>query len=376
MSSHERSLATPRGGPRREPGPARWLLHGTVPSLDGLRALSILLVLLGHVGMGRHSPLAWLPRAEDVGVEMFFVISGFLITLLLERERRRTGTVSLRAFYVRRCLRIVPAYAFFLLSLYAAGRIFGTPPPPRDWVAVLSYTSNVALTTSWDLKHTWSLSVEEQFYLVWPMLFLLLGRRRAGLVCLAVVAAGPGVRAALDHFWFAGRGGLGVKLFALGRADCLAAGCCLAIAATAPGPGRLLRRCVRRPVLLVLVAAALLALAKAVPSLGAGHRWAFVYDAYAAPSAHCVLMAALLWGCVHSTGSPLYRLLNSGPARFVGVLSYGLYLWQQPFTNPDATRWVCRFPLNVAAALLMACLSYTLIESPFLRLKRRFSSAA
>src|SRR4051812_37665351 len=81
-----------------------WLWRGTVPSLNGLRALSILVVLASHLGMRQDSTIPWLPIAGEMGVEMFFVISGFLITLLLLREQRRTGTVSLRAFYLRRAL--------------------------------------------------------------------------------------------------------------------------------------------------------------------------------------------------------------------------------------------------------------------------------
>ena len=94
-----------------------WLWKGSVPALNGLRAVSILLVLAGHLSLQKESLLRCLPNTGYLGVQMFFVISGFLITLLLMRERRHTQGISLRLFYLRRMLRILPAYWAFLLGV-------------------------------------------------------------------------------------------------------------------------------------------------------------------------------------------------------------------------------------------------------------------
>ena len=113
-----------------------------------------------------------------LGVKVFFVISGYLITRLLIAEHARTGRISLRGFYVRRVWRIFPAFYAFVGAMLAAWAIGWIALAPGDVVAALTYTMNYHYERSWGLGHIWSLSIEEQFYLVWPFLFLALGRTR------------------------------------------------------------------------------------------------------------------------------------------------------------------------------------------------------
>ena len=141
-----------------------------IPSLDGLRAISISLVLFGHLvgtrNFGRPDP--GLGDVAHLGVVVFLVISGFLITSLLLKEHAHTGTVSLKLFYARRSLRIFPAsYAFLACVglLWLGGTIHLRP---ADIWHAASYTVNYVENTSWEVAHLWSLSIEEQFYLLWP----------------------------------------------------------------------------------------------------------------------------------------------------------------------------------------------------------------
>src|SRR5216117_3102727 len=117
-----------------------------------------------------------------MGVDLFVVISGFLITLLFLRERERHGTLSLRGFYTRRALRILPAYVAFLVVCAAIEALGAPGPTPSDWAGLLTYTMNwhaPSLPSQWAVALTWSLSIEEQFYLLWPLLLLRAGPHSA-----------------------------------------------------------------------------------------------------------------------------------------------------------------------------------------------------
>src|SRR5215469_8527111 len=170
-----------------------------IPSLDGLRTLSILMVLLGHLygtlGYPKNAVTLELSHFAHFGVQVFFVISGFLITTLLLREREKTGRINLVHFYLRRTFRIFPA-AFFYISVMAL------VVHPGYLLYAYTYTMCYAgQARPWVLGHLWSLSVEEQFYLLWPAA-LVLGfavRRRIGWT---VVALAPIARLA---FWIAGK---------------------------------------------------------------------------------------------------------------------------------------------------------------------------
>jgi peptidoglycan/LPS O-acetylase OafA/YrhL len=162
-----------------------WRL-GHRPSLDALRGIAILLVLLGHFGV------PWLQAGGTVGVSLFFSLSGYLITGLLLGERAETGRINLRAFYIRRARRLLPALAVLLVAVgawaAATGRLALWLP---DAASVSLYIGNWWWLAGHDLTglaHTWSLAVEEQFYIVWPVALLVLGRRAipGALVAVAV----------------------------------------------------------------------------------------------------------------------------------------------------------------------------------------------
>ncbi len=345
--------------------------------LDGLRGWAIIFVLAFHLGV--------LPGGS-LGVDIFFVLSGFLITTLLVEEWQRRGSISLRHFYLRRALRLFPAL-FTLLLLY--GLIAWWTLPPADaancyWEIVVAgcYISNwetVHAVNLTGLGHTWSLSVEEQFYLLWPaalcvMLALRLPRRRTvQIVCTGIVAC---VLLRIGMYQMH-RGSPAEKTAAIGRmcvgldtrADSLLVGCLVGLIVTArPLPQS--RRVIRATAAAALVAAAGLAYL-AMFSANAEHYFHGLFTVVA-------LMAGAI--IVHMLVAPsrlAALLLEGAPVVAVGRISYGLYLYHMVIIHwmwPVQLGW--RHPGTMAAiaglSLAAALVSYYVIERPCLQLKDRF----
>ena len=166
-----------------------------IPSLDGFRAISILMVCYGHLSGTRNFPVSiveygrWCGDVAHLGVLVFFVISGFLITSLLMSEHEMTDAVSLKRFYLRRIVRIFPAFYAFILVMAVATLLGAAQLTGRDFAYALTYTVNFEPNRALQIGHLWSLSVEEQFYLLWPLTLLLLRERRALFVAVAAICA-------------------------------------------------------------------------------------------------------------------------------------------------------------------------------------------
>jgi len=185
--------------------PKRAADGGKIPSLDGLRGVSIILVLIGHAvpaGTWFTGPHAFALRAiflhSDLGVRAFFVISGYLITDLLLNERSRSGTISLRLFYARRALRILPAFFLYVGAIALLDILGVVPVPNRSWLYALTYTVDFVPVT-WVLGHLWTLSVEEQFYLLWPVVMKLAKLRTCGVAAVIAIFAAPVTHVVLRH---------------------------------------------------------------------------------------------------------------------------------------------------------------------------------
>ena len=327
-----------------------------IPSLDGLRAASILLVLLGHLSGTTHFPrFPYAGVLAIFGVRVFFVISGFLITSLLLAEEQRTGTISLRRFYLRRTMRIFPPF-YFYVAVVAATASFGWIALRRfDLLAALTYTTNYHHERSWYLGHTWSLAVEEQFYLLWPFLVKYLGSRRATWVAWGAVIGAPLVRIGLLVGAPAFRAGIGETFPTV--SDAIATGCLLACYhARIPTAPRLLAFLRRR---LFWLVPAIALLAAAIPSAKV--------DCLVGQTITNLGVALLVERVVRFPGDASGRLLNWRPMVFVGVLSYSLYLWQQPFLDRQAALAINAFPLDIVLAFAAALVSCAFIERPALR---------
>ncbi|MGE5609878.1 MAG: acyltransferase family protein [Bacillota bacterium] len=348
-----------------------YLLQGRIPSLDGLRGIAILLVLLAHVCQTHRFPITG-PLKQffllgGVGVEIFFVLSGFLITTLMLREIDGRGRLSIRHFYRRRILRIVPAYACFLLAVAALVLIGQSELDSRQWAAALTYTVNFLRHPTWEIGHAWSLSIEEHFYLLWPLVMGFGRPDTARRIAMAVIAIGFALRwailTAIPQYT------LMAELWTFTRLDGIAFGCFLALLAHDVLWRQRLDVLAARPALLGLAGVALL-----------GSMWmSNISGKFAVGLAFTINAAAismLTWAAIRYRHSLVGRLLNSRALSAIGVGSYSLYLWQQMFLNHNKSGFPYTFPQNLAFAGLAACMSYWLVERPFLRLKDRLQDRA
>jgi len=296
-------------------------------------------------------------------VRIFFIISGYLITRLLIDEQRSHGRISLTMFYLRRTLRIFPALYFFILAIMwanAAGLVSVSRP---DFLAAVTYTINYKYSTVWELGHLWSLAVEEQFYLLWPVAIVALGLNRALKVACAVVLAAPLVRIFTLVLVPSQRLIIGHPFQTI--ADPLAVGCLLAglrgWLANLPSYQDFLQS----KTFYILVPLTLLL--NWLPGTKVNMLATQTLINF------CIVVCIDRW-VNYPTGIGGW-FLNLAPLRFIGVLSYSLYIWQQLFLNRNRQESWTTFPVNLALAFAAALLSYYLVERPFLDLRRRIEKA-
>ena len=346
----------------RENGPHR------IPSLDGCRAISILLVVLAHLcetpAFQAFDPYARLMyHFGPFGVEVFFVISGFIITTLLLNEERRNGSVSIKKFYIRRAFRIWPvAYAYLLVvAVLAWSHLVSVAP--HHFLYAGTFLMNHVPETNWFTGHFWSLAIEEQFYVLWPIVFLLTTRRGRLICCCLILFVAPLLRTLAYLYEPAVHRAMRFSLLFMG--DAIAIGCLLALLSTELENSRTACRIINLrcffviPVLSVIMYTAL----KFFPT--------FYFAGGKSIALLCI--AATLWKVMH-VRDRAFRLLNTKLLVKIGVLSYSIYVWQQVFLNPTSASVLNRLPLNLLLVCAAATLSYLWIEVPFMRLRPRFSA--
>lgn len=368
------------------PAPRELSIRGRhLPALDGVRALAILGVLAYHLGAG------WAPGGF-LGVDLFFVLSGFLITSLLLEEHASSGTVRLRSFWARRARRLLPGLLLMLVALGAfyafagPGTLVDLAQVRGDAVATVLYVANwhqlFAHQSYFDqfaapspLEHTWSLGIEEQFYVVWPLVvvaLLALTRarwRRPGIV-LAVAGAAT---SAGWMAWLAAHGASANRLYygTDTRASDLLIGAALAFATAArPQPGRRGRRAlaIAGPVALACLLAFWWRAAGAGAASGAPGRFMFEWGFLV-----CALLAAIVLADVRQARpSILGRVLALPPLAFLGMISYEVYLWHWPVITEltPARLGVSGAALDIVRLLVILCLSvgsFYLLDRPIRR---------
>jgi peptidoglycan/LPS O-acetylase OafA/YrhL len=334
--------------------------RGRIPGLDGLRAVSILIVLYAH-GLGTHG-MPSLPQVKvfgDLGVRTFFVISGFLITTLLVGEYEKRGRISLRDFYIRRVYRIFPAFYVYLAAILAVAALGWIALPPIDVVFAATYAMNFHAERTWWLGHLWSLAVEEQFYLLWPLALAVLRPRRALWFALGAIAAAPALRVAAWVVWPSLRP-LTDQAFPF-VFDALATGCVLALARDRLESSPTYLAWIDSKWFWLLPAACIYALS--IPRVG--------FNLGLGVTIGNLGIAMAIHRSVRHPEFPVGRVLESRPLVFIGALSYSLYLWQQPFLNRRADGWFASFPFHLALAFGAALVSYYLVEKPVLALRMR-----
>ena len=347
---------------------------GRWPALDGVRGLAIIFVMVEHTHL---APF----HGGGLGVDLFFVLSGFLISGLLLAEFQRSGGLDIRRFYYRRALRLLPALLVLVAAMVGLALAYHHGEVSRATLAMapktLLYVANVGRTDVGDpslLAHTWSLSIEEQFYLVWPLLLLLLLRSRLSVRTLVGVAlafaglttvtrtvsylTGPDTS---EHF---GRWYFRTDT----KVDALLLGCTIALLLASELPGS--RWIAGLPIGAIGLASFLVLLA-VVPWVNPG-RTAFMVQMSAFRLASAGLILAFVLG--RRSRSRLERAFEMRWLRFTGVLSYSLYLSHFPvfaLAQHQFGRSLRSLVVELPITLLLAYGSYRLVERPFLRARER-----
>jgi peptidoglycan/LPS O-acetylase OafA/YrhL len=313
--------------------------------------------LLGTQGFLRLSEGTFLYEFGNLGVKVFFVISGYLITNLLLHELEKTNRIHLGKFYFRRTFRIFPACYFMVAALILFRMSGWISLTPRDVLHALTYTSNYYPGRSWSIGHTWSLGVEEQFYLLWPATLVLLGRRKGFVAAASMIFVCPIIRVALWHIYKAP--GIGFRFETV--ADAIATGCLLA------GTHEWLRT---QPFYKrVLESKFFVAVPGVVLLFHALYGHPTLYYLISHTVMNIGIALCLHWCVTYHTGI-VGRILNSRLLAFVGVISYSLYLWQQLFLDRQSTSTITRFPENIVFVAAAAMASYYLVEQPCLRVRQ------
>ena len=348
--------------------------QGYLPTLDGWRAIAILAVLLDHATLGAwgesHPKLLALTRTGPNGVSLFFAISGFLICSRLLEEEDLTGRISLRGFYLRRAFRILPAAIIYLAVIAVLGLTRLIYVSLWDWWSALLFFRNYLPThmigRGWGgyTVHYWSLAVEEHFYLLWPALLAFSGRIRA-----RYLAAGMAMGIAIWRWWDFQHQWIDRHIPGLifgsrtdVRLDALLIGCFAALILAEPRWRSWTIRNLKTWIWWLCVAGYVLI------QVLSHHHYYTLWES--------TLLAVIVVGTVLQPGTWVGRLLEQPLLRWIGRLSYSLYLWQQFYAWPQEgslLHALQRFPQNLLLLFATAALSYRFIERPMIRLGHRLA---
>jgi len=340
---------------------------GRLPSLDGWRAVSIALVLFAHC----FPPTPFQEIAfysGGLGVRVFFVISGFIITWLLLREGSLRDGISLKNFYLRRVLRIFPAYYTYLLAAWVLDRagLIDAGPSLQQWLNLVFLANYGPCEGSTAVL--WSLGVEEQFYLIWPGMFLLcrfyINQGLSLGVLTMVIAVAPVLRALSILGWLGqGHHFLLHRFSFLFQMDVIACGCAGAIVAWKwPKAVEFLARNAGAVLSLSVVLISLPYSARRIDGLG--------IEAVFAPSLEGFGATLLVLTSVARSNYSVFRILNLRAVIWVGVVSYSLYLWHSIFAFGLLAKLGIPQYLWIGVSLTVAVASYYFVETPFLRMRK------
>jgi peptidoglycan/LPS O-acetylase OafA/YrhL len=351
---------------------------GYMPGLDGLRAVSILIVLIAHLGFEKIVP-------GGLGVTIFFFVSGFLITRILVGEQNKAdGDIDLKGFYIRRFLRLMPALAVFLLASWAIAAPFSGQPSLGQVLAASFYFINYYTSLSDALNwppliipwgHLWSLAVEEHFYLVFPLALLVFGKTHAArlrLIVAAIVASAFWRVFVITQLGWSGD-------YTYGATECrlesIAWGCLLAVMLDgAPREKAKIRWLVGWPMVIIGLTALLLTLIFRDETFRATWRYSVQGSA--------LFILILNFYALRSARFAI-DLMEIKPLRWIGRLSYSLYLWHWPLV------WIAYhghgleigtgdlLPLPVIGLVLIASFaaasaSYYWVERPLFELRKKY----
>lgn len=334
---------------------------GEIPSLNGIRAICILIVIGSHMVNSANFPKE-LTRSwgylfdGSTGVTIFFVLSGFLITYLLIQEEEKNGSISLKYFFIRRILRIFPVYYLVLFTYFILQQVNILQFTTTQWISSLTYTKNI-FGGSWVDGHLWSLAVEEQFYLIWPVVFKYSSEKTRSIFIFATMLLAPACRII---YYYLKMPDLPYSL--LTNIDCLMWGCFGAICL--PQFIKFLEKLeFINPILFAIPILFVIYLQK---SLLIG-----LFTVPFSKSVTSFFALLLIISYSNRNSGIIYKFLNLKSVIWLGTLSYSLYIWQQLFFTPALGK-LHLLPLNLVLILIVAIASYYLVEKPFLKLKQKF----
>lgn len=338
-------------------------------TLDGLRAISILWVIVAHFNLNVKNPsLTSIFWGGGLGVHIFFVLSGFLITALLLKEKITNGYISLRDFYIRRVFRILPVAFLFLGVVFIMNLFLPLQIPAKGFIKVITFTENFNSDGNWYTHHFWSLSVEEQFYLIFPF-FIKKNLNLYVKMSVLLVLASPVVSYLAHHELFASAS---IK-DAINFMDIFLNGGLISIVIGSLTSILLFRlntshRTNKSGIgLLQIVILFLIWLSSQHPGFGGLN---MVLCA--------VLIAFLISISMIYEDTFVNKFLNLKYIKLIGVLSYSLYVWQQLFTNNQPWKSWFKYGdsiiLNTCVLFLVAYISYNFYEKKFIKLKNKFKS--
>lgn len=338
-------------------------------TLDGLRAISIIWVIVSHVIKFDNSAYSFIFKEGSIGVHVFFVLSGFLITTLLLKEKISNGYISLRNFYIRRFFRIIPVAFLFIFVLLVLNLLLPLNIKSKDFFHLITFTENFNSDGNWYTGHFWSLSIEEQFYLIFPFFIkknLNLYVKMSGLLILS----SPAISYLAHHDFLS--------------------------IAYLKNTITFLDIFINRGLLSILIGSLTsiilfkLNASKGKKTFGIGFLQMFLllliwllfqWMGFAGISMilSAIVIALLISISMIYEDTFLNKFLNLKYIKLIGVLSYSLYIWQQLFTNYQPWKHWFKYGdsiiLNTCALFLVAYISYNFYEKRFIELKNKFNSA-
>lgn len=337
------------------------------PSLNGLRGISIIIVLMAHLHLSRN-PIYLRCFNGALGVDIFFVLSGFLITSICLKEYKLTGNLLLKNFYVRRILRIIPVAYLYIVAIIVLNILFKLQIPYFQFINAALFLMNSSYFQKHnytpELVHYWSLSVEEQFYIIFP--FILKKSFSVFFIyTLLIVLLLPIFCGFQLLFKIPDHGYLYLFMRLLFKFQAIAVGCLLAMLAFKKHLNYKWLLCYRT--IGNLAAVFIILYLQYDP-------WYGVKAVYTNLIISSLIAYIIISNIVPSRGV-IFKLLNSRWLSFIGLLSYSIYIWQEVFTfgSSKLPWYMITFPYNLVFILGISCLSYFFFEKYFLKLKHKFS---
>lgn len=337
-----------------------------ISSLDGFRAISILLVVFSHFRF-----LDWFPsylysfaKQCDVGVNVFFVISGFLITTLLLKEQQKKKDISLKNFFVGRVFRILPVFFFYFLFICIYNCFVDLEISKANFIHAITFTANFEPDRNWFIGHFWTLAVEQQFYLFWPFT-LLLFRKKLKLITFVLIAYSCIVRVIVYKF------NLDPNVFLhpfFAVSDSILIGAFTAILYQEK-PQFFAKKIFNNYTLQVIAVLLIIFFVNA----SAHGKFALI----SLPFGNTIIAIAIMYlilSYIDKRTNLVYKFLNAKVMIHIGVLSYSIYIWQQFFFGQDRIFFLGVFPLNIVLIYLVSLASYYLLEKPFINLRKKYTT--